>query len=96
MACVTSHRQGASAMELQRLLELPSYQTAWVWLHKLRRAMAWEDPFRGSTPEVQTRSKFQTSTLNGPSSPPSTTGVAAASSRCATRTPLRSRCAGSA
>ena len=37
MECVTSRRQGASARALQGLLRLPSYQTAWVWLHKLRR-----------------------------------------------------------
>src|ERR1039457_4178902 len=40
MECVTSRRQGASARALQGLLRLPSYQTAWVWLHKLRRAQA--------------------------------------------------------
>jgi transposase-like protein len=30
---------GASALGLQRALGLGSYQTAWAWLHKLRRAM---------------------------------------------------------
>ena len=30
---------GASALGLQRLLGLKSYETAWAWLHKLRRAM---------------------------------------------------------
>jgi hypothetical protein len=34
---------GASALGLQRALELRSYQTAWVWLHKLRRAMVRPD-----------------------------------------------------
>jgi hypothetical protein len=29
-----------SALGLQRVLGLGSYQTAWAWLHKLRRAMA--------------------------------------------------------
>ena len=48
MECVTSRRQGASARALQGLLRLPSYQTAWVWLHKLRRAMAREDPLHGA------------------------------------------------
>ena len=51
--CITSRRQGARARALQRLLELPSYQTAWVWLHKLRRAMAREDPLQGAV-EVDT------------------------------------------
>jgi transposase-like protein len=36
---VTSQKHGASALGLQRVLGLASYQTAWAWLHKLRRAM---------------------------------------------------------
>lgn len=36
---VTSQKQGVSALGLQRVLGLGSYQTAWAWLHKLRRAM---------------------------------------------------------
>jgi len=36
---VTSQKTGASAMGLQQVLGLGSYQTAWSWLHKLRRAM---------------------------------------------------------
>ncbi len=36
---VTAQKQGASGMELQRVLGLGSYVTAWLWLHKLRRAM---------------------------------------------------------
>jgi transposase-like protein len=36
---VTAQKQGASALELQRVLGLGSYVTAWTWLHKLRRAM---------------------------------------------------------
>ena len=36
---VASHKNGASAMGLQRVLGLGSYMTAWTWLHKLRRAM---------------------------------------------------------
>jgi transposase-like protein len=36
---VTSQKNGASAMGLQRQLGLGSYVTAWTWLHKLRRAM---------------------------------------------------------
>ena len=37
--CVTSQKTGASALGLQRVLGLRSYQTAWTWLHRLRRAM---------------------------------------------------------
>ncbi|TEU12589.1 MAG: IS1595 family transposase [Anaerolineales bacterium] len=36
---VTSQKHGASALGLQRVLGLGSYNTAWTWLHKLRRAM---------------------------------------------------------
>ncbi len=39
MWLVTGQKQGASALGLQRVLGLGSYQTAWTWLHKLRRAM---------------------------------------------------------
>ncbi len=40
---VTSQKNGASAMGLQRVLGLRSYETAWTWLHKLRRAMVRPD-----------------------------------------------------
>lgn len=36
---VTSQKTGVSALGLQRVLGLGSYETAWTWLHKLRRAM---------------------------------------------------------
>lgn len=36
---VTSQKNGASALGLQKVLGLGSYETAWTWLHKLRRAM---------------------------------------------------------
>lgn len=36
---VTVQKNGASALGLQRVLGLGSYETAWRWLHKLRRAM---------------------------------------------------------
>jgi transposase-like protein len=39
MWAVTSQKNGASAIGLQRVLGLGSYETAWTWLHKLRRAM---------------------------------------------------------
>jgi transposase-like protein len=40
---VTSQKSGTSALGLQQALGLRSYQTAWVWLHKLRRAMVRPD-----------------------------------------------------
>ncbi len=40
---VTSQKNGASALGIQRVLGLGSYQTAWTWLHKLRRAMVRPD-----------------------------------------------------
>jgi len=36
---ITSQKNGASAVAVQQVLGLGSYQTAWTWLHKLRRAM---------------------------------------------------------
>lgn len=36
---VTNQKFGVSALGLKRVLGLGSYQTAWTWLHKLRRAM---------------------------------------------------------
>ena len=39
MWAVTSQKTGTSALTLQQVLGLGSYQTAWTWLHKLRRAM---------------------------------------------------------
>jgi Zn ribbon nucleic-acid-binding protein len=36
---VTTQKNGASAMGLQRVLGLKSYKTAWAWLHKIRKAM---------------------------------------------------------
>jgi len=36
---VTVQKNGASALGLQRILGLGSYETAWTWIHKLRRAM---------------------------------------------------------
>src|SRR5258707_6542725 len=36
---MTSQKNGVSALGLQRVLGLGSYETAWSWLHKLRRAM---------------------------------------------------------
>lgn len=36
---ITSQKSGVSALGLQRVLGLSRYETAWVWLHKLRTAM---------------------------------------------------------
>ena len=36
---ITTQKNGASALGLQRILGLKSYETAWTWLHKFRRAM---------------------------------------------------------
>lgn len=36
---ITSQKNGASALGLQHIIGLGSYKTAWMWLHKLRRAM---------------------------------------------------------
>jgi len=36
---IVAQKQGTSALNLQRILGLGSYQTAWTMLHKLRRAM---------------------------------------------------------
>ena len=39
MWVLTNQKHGVSALGIQRELGLGSYQTAWSWLHKLRRAM---------------------------------------------------------
>ena len=36
---VTTQKYGASAEGLQQILGLSSYETAWAWLHKIRKAM---------------------------------------------------------
>ena len=36
---ITNQKQGVTALGLQRVLDLGSYQTAWAMLHRLRRAM---------------------------------------------------------
>ena len=46
---ITSQKQGVSALGLQRVLGLGSYQTAWTMLHRFRRAMvrAGREPLKG-------------------------------------------------
>lgn len=36
---VSSQKNGISALGIQRVFGLGSYETAWTWMHKLRRAM---------------------------------------------------------
>lgn len=36
---IANQKYGANALGLQRILGFGSYRTAWMWLHKLRRAM---------------------------------------------------------
>jgi transposase-like protein len=36
---ITNEKTGANALGLQKALGLNSYQTAWAWMHKIRRAM---------------------------------------------------------
>jgi ISXO2-like transposase domain len=40
---VCAQKSGVSALGLQRVLGFGSYETAWAWLHKLRRAMVRPD-----------------------------------------------------
>jgi transposase-like protein len=40
---ITSQKYGTNALGLQRILGFGSYETAWQWLHKLRRAMVRPD-----------------------------------------------------
>jgi transposase-like protein len=40
---IVSHKYGTNAISVKRLLGLHSYETAWSWLHKLRRAMVRPD-----------------------------------------------------
>jgi len=50
---VTSQKNGVSAQGLQDALGFGSYETAWAWLHKLRRAMVRPDrELLGSDPSI--------------------------------------------
>jgi len=40
---ITNQKYGASALGVQRALGLKSYETAWAWMHKFRRAMVRPD-----------------------------------------------------
>jgi hypothetical protein len=52
---MTTDKRGVSALLLQRQLALPRYETAWMMLHKFRRAMInlAREPLRGEV-EVET------------------------------------------
>lgn len=49
---VCSQKTGASALGLKRVLGFGSYETAWAWMHKLRRAMVRPDRDRIGGPGV--------------------------------------------
>ena len=40
---IVAHKYGANAVNVKRMLGVNSYETAWSWLHKLRRAMVRPD-----------------------------------------------------
>jgi hypothetical protein len=40
---ISARRTGISAKDLQRIMGLGSYETAWSWLHKLRAALVRRD-----------------------------------------------------
>src|SRR4051812_16025425 len=62
---VTSSKGGIAAAELKRQLGLGSHQTAWTWLHKLRKAMVRPDREPGPGASRPTR---PTSAARGPAS----------------------------
>jgi transposase-like protein len=60
---VTSSKGGISAMELKRQMGFGSYQTAWTWLHKIRKAMV-----RPARPRLSERVEADETYLGGPRS----------------------------
>jgi transposase-like protein len=58
---VTSSKGGISAMELKRQMGFGSYQTAWSWLHKIRKAMV-----RPERPPLAARVEADETYLGGP------------------------------
>jgi len=58
---VTSSKGGISAMELQRQMGFGSYQTAWSWLHKIRKAMV-----RPERPPLSARVEADETYVGGP------------------------------
>jgi len=68
---VTSSKGGISAMELKRQMGFGSYQTAWSWLHKIRKAMV-----RPERPLLSQRVEADETYVGGPR--PGTPGRGAA------------------
>src|SRR5687767_9299019 len=68
---VTSSKGGISAMELKRQMGFGSYQTAWSWLHKIRKAMV-----RPERPPLSQRVEADETYVGGPR--PETPGRGAA------------------
>ena len=68
---VTSSKGGISAMELKRQMGFGSYQTAWSWLHKIRKAMV-----RPERPPLSARVEADETYVGGPR--PGTPGRGAA------------------
>lgn len=62
---VTSSKNGVSAKGLQDTLGFASYETAWAWLHKLRRAMVRPDRDRLGDPDQGVIVELDQSFLNG-------------------------------
>ena len=62
---VTSSKGGISAMELKRQMGFGSYQTAWSWLHKIRRAMCGGSPARAALPPVLTTAEVERQVWGG-------------------------------
>jgi transposase-like protein len=58
---VTSSKGGISAMELKRQMGFGSYQTAWSWLHKIRKAMV-----RPERPPLAARVEADETYVGGP------------------------------
>jgi hypothetical protein len=58
---VTSSKGGISAMELKRQMGFGSYQTAWSWLHKIRKAMV-----RPERPLLSARVETDETYIGGP------------------------------
>jgi transposase-like protein len=58
---VTSSKGGISAMELKRQMGFGSYQTAWSWLHKIRKAMV-----RPERPPLAARVEADETYIGGP------------------------------
>lgn len=71
---LASDPNGISAKELQRKLELGSYQTAWVWLHKLRISLQESESWIALLNSRSTPPPIQEKTAQ-PSLAPSTQGM---------------------